>query len=513
LASRLQAYFQNPKTIHQLGYRARFVPSVNGIRDVFDSEKYKNLCNRHVSVDGVPRPYKFFEGKHDIALSLCMDGYLLFGKRGRRNGPSATPIVLQIYNLPPNIRPHLESLVPLGVIPGPNSPRDWGSYTAPVDDELVNLANGIPTYDCVDQHEFMLRAYLLYELGDMQAINKMHGIRGHNAFAPCRSCHIKGCRNVAGGDTNYYVPLNAPRTPGEEHRFWDPANLPMRSHIDYVDSLRQMANAPTAAAREAIGFNQGLREPPLLRRVNSLDFARSLPWDFMHTIFENICPFMVDHWTGKFKNLDVGSGNYEIAPHVWDQIGTETAGAVRSIPAGFVRVLPNIARDRSSFTAESWCFWFLYLAPTLLKDRFQHVKYYQHLCAFVEIIKICLRFSITHQEIDELEKKIIAWVQDYEKYVHCYISIVYWINRGPLDIIISTRRAGSVHVQQSCTVFSIYLKTFVNVDQFGQIGLFTWNASVEHCRVCCVHGVSLGVTSITASSYWLILFSWQHGMI
>jgi hypothetical protein len=340
---------------------------------------------------------------------------LLFGKRGRRNGPSATPIVLQIYNLPPNIRPHLESVIPLGVIPGPNQPRDWGSYTAPVDDELVTLANGIPTYDCVDQQQFMLRAYLLYELGDMVAINKMHGIRGHNAFAPCRSCHIKGCRNVAGGDRNYYVPLNAPRTPGVEHRFWDPANLPMRSHSDYVDSLRQMANAPTATAREAIGFNQGLREPPLLRRVNSLDFARSLPWDFMHMIFENICPLMVDHWTGKFKNLDAGSGNYEIAPHVWDQIGTETAEAVKSIPAAFVRVLPDIARDWSSFTAESWCFWFLYLAPTLLNGRFQHVKYYQHLCDFVDIVKTCLRFSITHQEIDELEKKIIRWIQDYEK--------------------------------------------------------------------------------------------------
>jgi hypothetical protein len=110
----------------------------------------------------------------------------------------------------------------------------------------------------------------------------------------------------------------------------------------------------------------------------------------MHMIFENICPFMINHWTRKFKNLDVGSSNYEITPHVWDKIGTETAGAVRSIPAAFIRVLPNIARDWSLFTAESWCFWFLYLAPTLLKDHFQHIKYYQHLCAFVKIIKICL---------------------------------------------------------------------------------------------------------------------------
>ena len=167
-----------------------------------------------------------------------------------------------------------------------------------------------------------------------------------------------------------------------------------------------------------IGFDQGLREPPLLHRINSLDFARSVPWDFMHLIMENICPPLVDHWTGKFKHLDVGSGDYEITSDVWDQIGVETAEAVKSIPVVFVRVLSNIATDQSSFTAESWGFWFLYLAPALLKGRFQHNKYYQHLCEFVNIIKTCLRFSLMHQEIDELEQEISAWVQDYEKYVY-----------------------------------------------------------------------------------------------
>jgi len=252
----------------------------------------------------------------------------------------------------------------------------------------------------------------------MQAINHILSIHGHNVFAPCHFCHIKGCRDVTSGDTNYYVPLNAPRTPGQENRFWDPENLPMRSHNDYVYSLKQMVDAPTEAAREAIGFNQGLREAPLLRRVNSLDFARSVPWDFMHMIMENLCPLLIDHWTGKFKNLDEGSGNYRIASEVWDEIGAETAEAVQSIPAAFVRVLPDIAKDRSGFTAESWCFWFLYLAPTLLKGRFLNVKYYRHLCSFVDIIKTCLRFSITHAEINDLETKIVVWVQEYEKYVY-----------------------------------------------------------------------------------------------
>lgn len=98
--------------------------------------------------------------------------------------------------------------------------------------------------------------------------------------------------------------------------------------------------------------------------------------------------------------------DYVIPMAVWEEIGIETADAVKIIPAAFVRVLPNIAKERAFFTAESWCFWFLYLAPTLLKGRFQNAKYHRHLCDLVEIMKISLQFSITHHEIDNLEAKI-----------------------------------------------------------------------------------------------------------
>lgn len=73
----------------------------------------------------------------------------------------------------------------------------------------------------------------------------------------------------------------------------------------------------------------------------------------MHLLLENVCPLMVDHWMGKFKKLDAGSGNYVISPLVWEEISVETAAAVQSIPAPFVRVLANIARERAFFTAES----------------------------------------------------------------------------------------------------------------------------------------------------------------
>lgn len=220
--------------MEKLGYRSCFVPSANGVRDVFDSQQYQDLRGRHVRVDGVTQRHKYFSGEHDIAFSLCTDGYLLFGKRGKRSGPSATPIVLQIYNLPPTIRTHLQNLMCVGVIPGPKQPVDWGLFLAPVDDELALLAHGISTFNSLDRMMFLLRAYLLFKLGDMVAVNKILGIRGHNSFAPCRSCHIKGCRNKTIGETVYYVPLNAPRVPELLYRSWRADALPMRTHNDFI---------------------------------------------------------------------------------------------------------------------------------------------------------------------------------------------------------------------------------------------------------------------------------------
>ncbi|KAJ7714705.1 hypothetical protein B0H14DRAFT_3522917 [Mycena olivaceomarginata] len=116
-------------------------------------------------------------------------------------------------------------------------------------------------------------------------------------------------------------------------------------------------------------------------------------------------------WSGKYKGLGAGSEDYEIEEDVWDEIWAETAAATGDIPAQFVRVLSDTP---GYFTADAWCFWFMYLASILLSGRFQDDKYYTHACQFSEIIKSCIAFQITYSEIDDLQANIIDWVQKYE---------------------------------------------------------------------------------------------------
>ncbi|KAJ7205401.1 hypothetical protein GGX14DRAFT_397543 [Mycena pura] len=124
-----------------------------------------------------------------------------------------------------------------------------------------------------------------------------------------------------------------------------------------------LAALPTRAARCAA------------RRVRR-DRGCSYPWDTMHLFFENVIPNLVKFWSA------------------------------------FARTL---AGGLEKFTAESWCFWFVYLAPDLLKGLFRDRKYHIHACALGDIIKVCLQFTITYAEINALEQKIIQWVQTYEQ--------------------------------------------------------------------------------------------------
>ncbi|KAF9237741.1 hypothetical protein BU15DRAFT_48324, partial [Melanogaster broomeanus] len=78
LIPRLRAFFQNTEMIQKLSYRSSFHHHEGLIQDVFNGAWYRTLLNRKVVVDGVEHDHKYFSGKHDLAFSLAIDGFLLF---------------------------------------------------------------------------------------------------------------------------------------------------------------------------------------------------------------------------------------------------------------------------------------------------------------------------------------------------------------------------------------------------------------------------------------------------
>jgi len=182
-----------------------------------------------------------------------------------------------------------------------------------------------------------------------------------------------------------------------------------------MDQARDIEMAPNNAARERLAKEHGIKGTPLLSSVSSISFPSSFPFDFMHLIWENLIPNLIDFWTGDFKNLDHEDEGYFIEPHIWNEIGAATAACKATIPSAFGAPVPNIATKQSPMSAEMCANWTLYIAPIVLRGRFKNSQYYRHFIQLVELLELCLAFEISEAMLNQIDEGFRLWVVDYEK--------------------------------------------------------------------------------------------------
>ncbi|KAF7350068.1 hypothetical protein MVEN_01308700 [Mycena venus] len=400
---RLVAFAGNRDMAEQQQYRANHVHTPGITTDVFDGQHYRSLRTKHVEINGQKLPHKHFEDRRDVALGASWDGFAPFKRRKK----TAWPLILFNYDLPPELRFLLEYILALGVIPGPNKPKDSDSFLWPAIQELLRLAAGVRAFDVLSGKLFALRAYLILVFGDIPAVSMFMRMKGNNGISPCRMCKIVGLRIPGACGTVHYVPLDRSchpevRANRSAIKVYDAGNLPLRTHDEIIAQGKEVEAAVTTAQADRLAKKYGVKGVPLLSYLPSLSFPQSFGYDFMHLIWENLIKNLVLLWTGEFKGLDDGREDYELSKAVWEVIATETASASDTIPSAYGSRIPNIAKDRSNVSAEMWSFWTLYLGPVLLRRRFKHVKYYRHFIRLVRLLNLCLKFEITDDEIESI---------------------------------------------------------------------------------------------------------------
>jgi len=226
--------------------------------------------------------------------------------------------------------------------------------------------------------------YLIHIFGDLIAMIKALGTLGVGAIKPCHSCHIEAICDIQAKRKTYYLPLTIPGHP--ENRLQEILNNP-RTHKDYLQTYRRLDSAATEAERKRIQKETGIKHRSIFALLPYFDMGRAVPGGFMHAVYINLFKALIKLWRGEFKGLDAGTGNYIIPAPIWERIGIETRNAVKSIPASFVRSIPNIDTDFGNFTAEDSAFWMTWLAPYLLADRLPP-PYYEHLLDLVKIVTV-----------------------------------------------------------------------------------------------------------------------------
>ena len=117
------------------------------ITDIWDGKLLQELRERGL-----------FMNKSDISLSFHTDGVKLFKSRQSFH---VWPLLIIIHNLPPDQGFKKENVLLLGVIPGPNQPKDLDSFLRPLIDELKDLQAGVSrVFNGSTREYFTLHAYV-----------------------------------------------------------------------------------------------------------------------------------------------------------------------------------------------------------------------------------------------------------------------------------------------------------------------------------------------------------------
>ncbi|RXW13572.1 hypothetical protein EST38_g12282 [Candolleomyces aberdarensis] len=135
----------------------------------------------------------------------------------------------------------------------------------------------------------------------------------------------------------------------------------------------------------------------------------------MHLSYENTYKNLISFWCGTYKDLDHNDQSYRIEKTVWDAIGEATAEAARTTPRAHGPAVPNIADDGIRVTADMYSFWFQSLGPVLLEKSFKNRIVYSRFVELVKLTNKCLQFSLQQEEVEEIRRGFIKWVQDHEK--------------------------------------------------------------------------------------------------
>ena len=429
---RLRGLYENKDMCKELLYRHEYEQLQNcsdentAIADVWDGKLYKELKKRKIKINGKELPTNYFSDLHDIALGLTTDGFSPW----RRRKYTAWPILLINYNLAPEKRNNKANIIPVSVVPGPKKPKDFDSFLYPLAEELLHLSEGVRAFNASTGELFRLRAYLIMAFGDIPAVSLLMKMKGHNGIASCRLCNIRGLRVPETENTAHYVPLDRSShpQPGDILKY-DPCKLPMRTHNDFVRDAHLVVTAATRAEEERIAKLSGIKGRTILLALDSLTFPLSFPYDFMHLIYENLIKNLISLWTNDYKGLDTGIGDYAINSTFWDAIGTATAAAGDTIPSVYSARLGSISGDRSTFSADNYSFWALYIAPILLQRRFNHQRYYDHFVQLVVLLHICLKFEYTSEDVKTIRDGFISWVVTYEKFRNTLISVYHSLTK------------------------------------------------------------------------------------
>jgi hypothetical protein len=180
---RLRRMFSKKELAEDAQWHLRKRRPVNGeMNHPADGEAWKDFDRTFPEFASDPR---------NLRLGLATDGFNPFSQLSSSH--SMWPVFLVPYNLPPWECVEQSNLMMALLIPGPSSPaKDFDVFLEPLIEELIQLWEGVLTFDASSGAQFKLHAAVLWCIHDYPALATLSG-RVTKGYYACARCDKNPC--------------------------------------------------------------------------------------------------------------------------------------------------------------------------------------------------------------------------------------------------------------------------------------------------------------------------------
>ncbi|KAI0037490.1 hypothetical protein FA95DRAFT_1506916 [Auriscalpium vulgare] len=239
---------------------------------------------------------------------------------------------------------------------------------------------------------------------------------GHTAIYGDRFSMMRGAvASLSKGSKAQYYPSMPPKHDKyNPHRpVYDYKNLPLRNEHDYRETLEQLSNANTKAARAKITRDTGVSRMPLCMAMPAFLHPSFFPLDPFHLIYENCMAYLYDVWTvfsspGEKMHLTTAKAR---------KFGRLVSEAVVTLPPVFSGPIRDpFLKRQSQYKIYEWMallHW--YIIPIGTEIGF-HPTVLANFAKFAEIADFAMAIQPRSKEdLKQLHTLIAQFLKEYER--------------------------------------------------------------------------------------------------
>jgi hypothetical protein len=415
----LQALWRDCRSAERMSYRRRKTEEIiqelrlnNGylktIKDFLYSLEYLEAVR-----SGRIRP-------QDTVLMFSMDGAQLYAHKAS----DCWIYIWILFELDPECRYKLACVLPGGIIPGPNKPKNADSYLFTGLYHVAALQReGLHIWDASRDEVFISYPFLALATADGPGMTYLNGLVGHCGKNGCRLyCSITG-RHKLGG-TRYYPVLLKPlnyEVLGCDHGDIPFANLPSCSPDLYHQNLRHLLASPKESDYTKRRLQTGISKPSIflgLQQAKILGIPSCFGSDIMHLAALNIPDLLINLWRGLLdcdpKDNRASWDWAVLQGPTWVAHGRQIAAATPYLPGSFDRPPRNPAQKISSgYKAWEFLLYLYGLGPGVFYNVLPE-KYWRHFCKLVFGMRIMNQHSIETEDINKAHQALLEFVVEFE---------------------------------------------------------------------------------------------------